>query len=247
MKLSEIKTEGNFVGLLLGQPGAGKTCFAASFPTPILYLDFDNKIDSAALFFKNDRERLENIDVRQLSPQLNASPLDQLNKIINEELIPQEKSGVFKFKTLVVDSISAFSSATLKHIIDTNPGVAGRVTAQGKMPDKPHYGILLREFQRLIPGLAALKCNVIMCAHIETYKDDTSGIIIRAPMMDGSYSDRLAQVFKEVWHLYVDDKGKHMAQTKSDTKFTTLRSQIAGLPNPLEITQGYTALEKYIK
>lgn len=247
MKLSEIKTENNFVGLLMGQPGAGKTCFAASFPYPMLYLDFDNKVDSAALFFKGDKERLDNIDVRQLSPRLNASPIDTLNKIIAEELIPQQNAGELKFKTLVLDSISAFSSSALNHIITTNPGIAGRQTAQGKMPDKPHYGILGREFAKLIPGIASLKCNVLMCAHIETYKDDTTGTIIRAPMMDGSYSDKLPQVFKEVWHLYVDDKGKHMAQTKSDSKFSTLRSQITGLPAHLCVDNGYADLEKYLK
>ena len=90
MKLSEVKTENNFKGLVIGAPGAGKTCFAASMPGPILFLDFDDKVDSAALFYKGKPELLANVEVRQLSRQLNADPLNIMNKIISEELIPQQ-------------------------------------------------------------------------------------------------------------------------------------------------------------
>lgn len=234
--LADIKTEGNLKILLLGAPGSGKTCFAASLDTPILYLDFDNKVDSAALYHKKDIERLKNIDVRTLSGSLTKSPIDELNKIVSEELIPQERAGKMLYKTIVIDSMSTFSAATLKHIMDTNPGISGRQTAQGKMPDKPHYGILLREFIKLIPGILDLKMNVVMCAHVETYKDEATGVIIRSPMMDGSFSEKLPIYFKEVWYTYVDDKGRFMAQTKADTKFSCLRSQIPGLPSIMALS-----------
>lgn len=244
MLLSEVKTEGNLKILLIGAPGAGKTCFAASLPGPVLYLDFDNKVDSAALYYRDNPELLANVDVRQLAAGLATDPIAEMLKIINNELIPQQKTGTLKFKTLVLDSISAFSAASLKHIMDTNPGIAGRQTAQGKQPDKPHYGILLREFARLIPGLLTLPCNIVMCAHLETYKDESSGIIIRGPMMDGSFDQKLPQFFKEVWYCYVNDKGQHLAQTKADSKFACLRSQIKGLPNPMPLA--YAELTKYI-
>ena len=122
MKLSEVRTDGALKILLYGAAGTGKTCFAAGLPTPILYLDFDNKVDSAALFFKNDKSRLEEIDVRQLAPTLTDSPIAELERIIREELIPQQKAGKMKYKTIVLDSLTTFSSATLKYIVDTNPG-----------------------------------------------------------------------------------------------------------------------------
>lgn len=246
MKLSEIKTEGALKVLLIGAPGAGKTCFAASFPGPVLYLDFDDKIDSAALFYKNSPDLLNNIEVRQLARSLNDDPLIQMTKIISEELVPQQRAGQMKFKTLVLDSISAFSSATLMHILKTNPGIRGVDSAQGRQPDRQHYGILLREFARLIPGLLSLPCNVVMCAHVETYKDDATGMIVREPMMDGSYAQKLPQAFKECYYVYVDDKGKRWAQTQPDMKFNCLRSQIPGLPKLLDISNGYEAIKPYI-
>lgn len=244
--LDQIKTENNFKLLLIGSPGAGKTCFAASFPGPTLYLDFDDKVDSAALFYRDKPELLKQVEVRQLSRQLNEDPLVILNKIITDELIPQQRAGQMKFKTLVLDSISAFSAATLQHIITTNPGIKGVETKQGKMPDRPHYGVLLRELSRLVPGLLTLPCNVVMCAHVDTYKDDATGVIVREAMMDGSYGQKLPQAFKEVWFMYVDDKGKRMVQTRANHQFASLRSQIPKLPNVLCVDDGYAALVNYL-
>lgn len=244
--LADIKTEGNTKVLVIGAPGAGKTCLAASFPGPILYLDFDNKVDSAALFFRNKPELLKGIEVRQLSNDFNADPIAEFNKIIANELIPQQKAGAMKYKTIVLDSISAFSHSALMHILQTNPGIKGVVTAQGKMTDQTHYGVLLREFKRLIPGLLSLPCNIVMCAHVDTYKDPSTGVIIREAAMDGSYSQKLPQAFKEVWHMYVDDKGHRWAQTRANPQFSCLRSQIPGLPNPLPLDQGYAEISKYL-
>lgn len=245
--LADIKTEGNVKVLLIGQPGAGKTCFAASFPGPILFMDFDNKVDSAALFYRDKPELLKQVEVRQLSNAFNADPIAEFNKIVANELVPAQRNNTLKYKTIVLDSISAFSHAALMHILTTNPGIKGVITAQGKMTDQTHYGVLLREFKRLIPGLLTLPCNIVMCAHIDTYKDQTTGVIIREASMDGSYSQKLPQAFKEVWHMYVDDKGKRWAQTTADSRFACLRSQIPGLPNPFPIDSGYSELTKYIK
>lgn len=244
--LDQIKTEGNVKLLLIGHPGAGKTCFAATMPGPVLYLDFDNKVDSAALFHRAKPELLKNIEVRQLSTSFVSDPIAEFTKIISNELIPAQKAGDLKYKTIVLDSISSFSHAALMHILQTNPGIKGVITAQGKMTDQTHYGVLLREFKRLIPGLLTLQCNIVMCAHIDTYKDQNTGVIIREAAMDGSYSQKLPQVFKEVWHLHVKD-GKRMAQTVSDHTFSCLRSQIPGLPAQFDVTEGYSAVAKYIK
>lgn len=241
--LADLKIEGNLKILLYGLSGSGKTCFATSLPYPILMLDFDGKADSAALFHKTDRERLSGIDVRNLAQNFAHSPLTELESIISKELIPQEKAGEMKFKTLILDSITTFSAQTLKYIVDSNPGINRVSTKQGKQPGMQDYGILKREFQKLIPNLLALPCNVIMLGHISTEKDDMSGEIIRGPAMDGSFARDLPIYFKEVWRSFADDKGGHWAQTKSDSKYSC-RSQLPGLPNPLSLS--YASLNKYL-
>lgn len=244
--LSQIKTEGHLKVLAFGNSGSGKTCFAAGFPYPILHLDFDGKVDSAALFHKADPDRLANIDVRELKQQLlmnpTANPITELMAIISKELIPAQKTGL-KFKTLVLDSITTFSSLTLNHILLTNPGIKRNMSAQGAQPGLQDYGILKREFAKLIPGLLSLDCNVVMLGHIDTTKDELTGELVRGPLMDGSFAKELPIYFKEVWRTYVDEKGVHRAQTKADSRFAC-RSQIPGLPSPLELK--YSELAKYI-
>lgn len=242
--LSEIKTEGNLKILVFGNSGSGKTCLAAGFPTPMLYLDFDGKVDSArAHWLSRDPVRLNEIDVRQLHANAQANPIIQLERIINEELIPQEKAGAMKFKTLVLDSLTTFSAQVLKYIVESNPSINRVVTKQGKQPGMQDYGILKREFAKLIPNLLALPCNVVMLGHIATDKDEITGELVRGPLMDGSFARELPIYFKEVWRSYVDEKGKHFAQTKSDSKYSC-RSQIPGLPNPLPLE--FTEVAKHL-
>lgn len=244
--LSEIKTEGHSKILAFGNSGSGKTVFGAGFPGPILYLDFDGKVDSAAAFYKGETERLQQIDVRQLQQQLmmdpKANPIAELGVIIQKELIPTMKTGL-AFKTLVLDSITTFSSLTLNHIVMTNPGIKRNETKQGPQPGLQDYGILKREFAKLIPGLLSLPCNVVMLGHISTEKDDLTGELVRGPLMDGSFAKELPIYFKEVYRTYVDDKGKHLAQTKSDARYAC-RSQIKGIPNPMLLS--YEEYSKYL-
>lgn len=243
-QLNELKVEDNLKILLYGSSGSGKTCFATALPTPILMLDFDGKADSAAMYHRADQERLKGIDVRFLAQNFSQSPIAELEKIIREELIPQEKAGKMKFKTLILDSITTFSSQTLKYIVDSNPGIKRVVTKQGQQPGMQDFGILKREFAKLIPNILTLPCNVIMLGHIATEKDDITGEIIRGPAMDGSFARDLPIYFKEVWRCFVDDKNVHWAQTKSDARYAC-RSQIPGLPNPMKLS--YMELEKFIR
>ena len=245
--LSEIKTEGHFKLLAQADSGVGKTCLAATFPGPIEYLDFDMKVDSAASFLrsKDRNDQLNSINVEQFPPGLGESPLDKLSKLISTKYIPQQKTGRMEFNTLVVDSITTFSSACLQHIVKSNPGIKRNETRQGAQPGLQDYGILRREFQRLIPGLLTLPCNVVMLAHLTVEKDEATGQVFRHSMMDGSFAKELPIYFKEVWRLYRKD-GKIMAQTQSDHMFNC-RSQIAGLPAQLDVTEGYATIAKYLK
>jgi len=243
-KLSEIKTEGKMKLLFVGEAGVRKTCTATGFPGPTLLLDFDGKADSAALFHKG-KALLNDINVMELAANLTTDPMEVLNKFIDTSLIPQQNEGKLAYKTIILDSITTFSTACLKHIVKTNPGIKRVTCKQGVQPGMQDYGILKREFQKLIPGLLSLDCNIIMTAHINTVKDELTGQLIRGPIMDGSFSEQLPIYFKEVWHLSVDDKGRTIAQTQSDFKYKC-RSQIPGLPKMFDITDGYKAIEKYL-
>lgn len=241
MKLSSMKPSENLAILVCGPPGSGKTCFAAGFPYPMLVLDFDLKIDSAAAWYENDKARLDGIEVRALGRRLDGSdPIVEFLEI-SRDLAEQQKAGTMKYKTLVIDSATTFSAAVLQHIVRTNPGIKRTSSTQGVQPGLQDYGILRREFARLIPGLLSLPMNVIMTAHIKEERSDLTGEILRSPIMDGSFSAELPIYFKEVYRAFRKD-GKAYAQTQADLQFNFCRSQIPRLPNPVEMK--YESLTK---
>lgn len=231
MKLSDFNVNKFLKVLAFGKSGTGKTCFAAGFPTPMLILDFDGKANSAAAFFKNDPERLSGITVESLPPKDDGSSEARFMEII-EMLSAQQRAGKLEYATIVVDSLTTMSSMLLRHIVKTNPGIKRPVSKQGLQPCMQDYGILKREFARLIPGLISLEANVVMLGHISITKDENTGEIIRGVALDGSFGQELPIYFEEVYHTYVKD-GKYMAQTQADFRFMC-RTQ-RGLPKEIEL------------
>ncbi len=232
--MNEMNIETKTKVLLVGPPGCGKTCAAVSFPYPMLFLDFDLKSDSAAAFYVSDTERLNNIEVINLGKRLDETDTVEEFLSIVKELAEQQKSGKMKYKTLVLDSMTTFSSAVLHHIVKTNPGVKRVASRQGVQPGIQDYGILKREFEKLIPGILSLDMNIVMTAHIKTDRNEITGEIMRSPLLDGSFGAVLPVFFKEVYRVYMKD-GKPFAQTKSDPSYEFCRSQIPKLPNPIEL------------
>lgn len=243
MQLSEYDPSTNMKVLIYGNSGTGKTCAACSWPIPILYLDFDSKVDSAAAFYADDKARLEQIEVRDLSSKMEHDPIEEMLKIIDKELIPQQKTGKMLYKTLVIDSLTTFSSAVLNHIVRTNPGIKRVVSKQGAQPGMQDFGILKRELTKLIPGILSLPLNVIMLAHVKTERDELTGEMIRGPHMDGSFAADLPIYFKEVYRTFVENK-KYLAQTQSDARYNC-RTQIRGLPEIIELKYD-NLIKKYV-
>ena len=232
MKLSDVNPSENLKVLVYGSSGTGKTCFATGFPTPMLLLDFDGKANSAASFYANQGVRLQEIEVKRLVERPDKNIMQEFLNIISE-LGKEQKAGKFKYKTLVLDSLTTFSAATLRHIVHTNPGTKRVASSQGVQPCMQDYGILKREFARLIPGLLSLDMNVVMLGHIKTDKDETTGEILRGVNMDGSFGAELPIYFEEVYRSYVKD-GKYLAQTQADFRYKC-RSQ-RGLPKEINLT-----------
>lgn len=231
MKLSEIVPSENIKVLVVGPAGSGKSCFAAGFPLPILVFDYDGKINSAAAFYANDKERLSQIEVKDMRRNFEETDhVAEMLRVLREEVVPNPT----KYKTIVIDSATTFSAAMLRHVVKTNPGVKRTSSVQGLQPGLQDYGILKREFARIISSFLALPVNFVMLGHVSTDKNDLTGEIIRTPNLDGSFGAELPIYFEEVYRSYMKD-GKPFAQTKSDSYYEFCRSQIPRLPNPVEL------------
>ncbi len=244
MNLGELKTEGRLKVLLMSDPGAGKTVFSCSLPGKTRMLDFDLKADSAALFYKADKQRLANIEVTQFGRKFGQrGPIDDFNKIVAEELIPQQRAGKMSFDNLILDTLTTFGTAMLEHTMLVNIGTK-RISFVhgGTQASETDYGVIKREFQRIITGLMDLPCNVVLNAHILAKQNPKTGVINYQTMMPGSFGQEIPIYFKEVWRIFIKD-GVRYAQTQSDGQYNC-RSQIPGLPNPVLLD--YSEIAKYL-
>lgn len=216
MKLSEMSGHAPELKVLCyGPSGAGKTCFASSFPGPMLILDFDGKANSIINYLGADNKKLQEIEVEDLRKSFVDDPIASFMKI-TKTLEASLKAGTMPYKTLVVDSLTTFSSAALSHIVKTNPGIKRNSFAQGAQPGMQDYGILRREFQRIIPGFLALPCNVVMLGHIKIDKDESTGEIHRQVQLDGSFGADLPIYFEEVYVAEINFKGERKLLTRSN-------------------------------
>jgi len=218
--------------LAYGDSGTGKTCFAAGFPGPIKYFDFDGKISSAASHYRGNNELLKEIDYVNLQSSTNIIYVDPIVEFFKETAKLDKLKGDLPFKTLVLDSLTTFSGAMLRHIVLTNLGFSRPESKQGVSACRQDYGVLKKVFSQVIPGLLALPCNVVMLGHIKIEKDESSGEILRQTYMDGSFAVELPIYFEEVYRTYVES-GKYYAQTQADKRFKC-RTQ-RGLPAKIEL------------
>lgn len=194
-------------------------------------MDFDGKISSAASFFKG-QTRLDEIDYEvytSKSPEDN--PAERCNKKLGE-LRKLTESGDFKYKTIVLDSLTTFSDETMKYLMKENPGIKRLITKGAQVPVLQDYQIARIFFKQFITQLLTFPCHVVVTAHVQMEKDEMTGSITNIPMMAGKLAKELPIYFSEVWRSFVKD-GKYYAQTKTDSKFVC-RTQM-GLPQEVEL------------
>ena len=227
-----------------GPSGTGKTCFAASFPGPMLYLDFANKIESAAAYYAKDPEFLKKIKFQKFGPGATngADPVDLFNKLL-AGLQQSASDGKFPFKTVVLDSFTTFSKVLMSKILKDNPGIKRVNPATPTMMD---YGIFNNSFQPSLQRLLALPCNVVCVGHVKTSQDEVTGEMVRQPLLSGQNADMVPILFDEVYKTFTEDKdGKvfYLARTAGPGAVT--RTQIPGMPQVIHL--GYKFIKEQLK
>lgn len=228
--LNDLKISENLRLLQYGESGTGKTVFATGFPTPIHVLDFDNKISSAAAYWREkDPARLNDITYETYGPTDERGT--QAERCSND-LGKMRKEGKFP-RTLVLDSLTTFSDEFMRYLMRINPGIKRMDTKGAATPAMQDYQVAKLYFKQFIGQLLTLPCNVVVLAHIQMDKDEITGEILRTPMIAGKLSRELPIWFEEVHRSYVKD-GKYMSQTKSDSRYQC-RTQIPRLPAEIEL------------
>lgn len=222
MKLTDLATSNDVKVLVYGPSSTGKTCFSCSFPTPIRYMDFDNKVSSAAQHYKSDIARLSEIEVSQYAVMPRETRMKTFNADISTISQNNHNKKDLGFKTLVVDSLTTLSNFMLEDFMFVSrtdmkrPGVGQTCRAD--------YQLLEYWMRYYIQGMLSLNCNVVFVGHSHQDKDETSGAVTNQLLMPGKFASRIPIYFEEIYFSKVDQTGKYMLQTTSDHK-TLCRTQ----------------------
>ena len=234
--------------LVYGDPGGGKTTFATTFPTPILYFTFD-AVGKEMPVLRLGKPGPLNDGVRQVLGK-NGELVAQVeyfhDLLVNKPVAYQKfmarlasvSADMGKFKTLVLDSVTSMELAARKQQqYSVNP--------QSKDPRQWFAGTTERLEEVLCIWLGALhNINVVVCAHIDEDKDELHGTFVRNPAAPGRLRKRLAAYYAEMYRVYASrpdqsKPAKYLLQTRSNQLYNAT-SVVAEAPDPCDAT--YAAL-----
>jgi hypothetical protein len=251
--MADVKNDVHFT-LIKGEPGTRKSTQALSYPKPMYWFSFDQKMNALSIPM-----RKWNIDPKQIS-------YDDYNDW-NKARAQLEKFQVnCPFKTIVLDSITSNADAMIRQAILLKKGVT---RASGSAAGKSIGGISVAEIEDYNAESAGLtemiallkdihkfhKIDIILIAHIiRTESKSLDGVtnVSRVIVTAGKKpAAKIPAYCDEIYHfgvetaLEVGKGGTYTCLTSNvgdDYARTTLE-----LPMLIKIQEGDNLYEKYIK
>lgn len=176
--------------LIYSLAGAGKTCFAASFPKPLFFFDFDQKL--RAIQGVIDTKDIDFVSYPYAEPRECSVAWRKFLKDFKEI-----KTDT-KYKTIVLDSLTYMDKLLRVHTLIANgkaPEERLQIQHYGEIKD--NYEFLLMEFNK-IPGK-----NILLLAHESPNYDKEGDILLDiSPLITGEkIKSELPALFEEVYYL----------------------------------------------
>lgn len=194
--------------LLVGPPGSGKTCAAATFPNP-LFLNFDNNLKSAEILLGKSFANLPFYDepwIRTQYPKLHPTPTSPLkvSSALTTFLNSAEIAAMTQEDTLVIDSLSTLGDAVFKDITAITPKSSKTGEADGHW----FWKTWAEYFCALCTKLKSLRCHVVLIAHENEIRDSETGRVIsyKFVLQGQLFSPRLPQFFTDMYRQTLETK-----------------------------------------
>lgn len=172
--------------LVYGEPGVGKTVFAAGSPNP-LFIDAEH----GTLSLLNHPE-LKNVLVL---------PLHDWAEI--EKLFWELQAGAFpEVETIVIDSISELQKRQMDDLL--REAAKQDLKRNPYLPFQQDYKINTEVLRRLVVSLRDLDRNLIVTAHATEQQDESDGRIYLRPAVTPKLSSTLTGIMDVVGYLSLD-------------------------------------------
>lgn len=233
-KAEDIRDDSRFVGLFIGRSGSGKSAAAYSFPKPMKIFDLDGRIRGGLVPWIDRKD----IDFEYFPPYTGEGET-VFNKL-NEQfklLLIQCRSGLCKYKTLVLDSIT---HETISFLLDAIPLThtkgKGRHIGPLMMGGPQDYGFQSTGTHQVLAFLKSLPIpNIIVTAHTVNKwgkppgsDEYTENVIIGEQL---ALTDKLAEAIPTYFdHIFKFEK----ADSRNFLKFFfSAHGDIARTPYPI--------------
>lgn len=247
-KNSSIITD-NLNVVVFGHVGSGKSVFAASFPTPAFLFDFDKQATTAY--------RDKSFDYLQY-------PMDSVGwnkfkqdftKLMSGHILNDKDEWVLntnpelRYKTVVIDSITAMSDLAMRAALTLNPG---RSESGGPVWNI-HYGHVKHMVGEIILNLISYQGYKVILGHLTLEKNSDGQVIEIRPMLTGALAERIPGYCGEVLiakRAVVGNppKEQFVLQTVSRGLYTA-RSGLSGVEGYLDpfMPNNFTAIVEMVK
>ena len=242
-KNSTLITE-NLNIAVFGDVATGKSVFASTFPTPAFVFDFDRQADIAYRNKGFDYLRYP-MDISGWNKFKQDFTKIMSGYILNEEdelVLNADKS--LRYKTLVIDSITAMSDLAMKCALTLNPT---RSEAGGPVWNI-HYGLVKHMVGEIISQYIAYQGYKLILGHLKFEKNESDIVIKIRPMLTGDLSTRVPGYCSEVFIARREFVGnppveQYALQTSSKGLYSA-RSGLRGVEGYLDlfVPNNFTAI-----
>lgn len=212
--------------LICGDSGQGKTFQSLmTAPNPQL-LDFDNSIADPRLV------ALKAPQLRFFDPEWCEKKLKKT--VISNALLEYLKTSGMKYakdQTPIVDSLSTLNDAVQDYYWKL---VILKTQGSNEPDGRAFWGMVKDYYIDLFTAIKSLPCNFIMTAHLGEIRSKENGMFMNyAPLLDGSFRQRIGQFFTDVVRIRVTSKDlgadkfetKYEWQIRPDTQFPMAKSR----------------------
>lgn len=221
--------------LIYGDWGAGKTTLAATSRYPILFHSFDpggttsirDKIEKGHVI-PDTRWEVSSEGFQDLKGGVSSKGVKTVTDPDLFEHWAQEVNRLHEMNffshvgTFVIDSFTTFSDALMAFVKKKRGTLGNKNTFDD-------WGANRDKTKDVIKQLMTLPCNVILTAHQDTERDETTGDLIGGPMAAGKLTKELPLLFDEVYYLDVEGEGEDATYRLHTQKhrFFPARSRLA--------------------
>ena len=204
--------------LLVGDYGSGKTTAASTAPSPVLFLDVDNKLHRMENMQDKIKDgRVVQVGIDEPLSTFGLTRLATMDAKPGQKTVVQRPKGYLKLagiieqlqkdkcmyngkkmETIVLDSYTSLDEHIRRLLMAVNN--VNTMTL-------PLFGTLLSNFEELNNTLLRLPANIIFICHEKVDKDELTGRISYRPLIHGSMSNKIGKDFEEVYTMIKTVKG----------------------------------------